>query len=368
MMIVREITRRPLRTALSALGLAATVALIILGHFGSDSLNNYLEAMYRREQRQDLTVTFARPAAPDVIGQLARMPGVVTAEGVRAVPIRVRYGHRMRDSILMGFPKASSLRRLVARGGHEVPIPEGAVLLSAKLGEILGLQIGDRPDIELREGERPTVRPVVAGFVDESVGLQIYSRDELVSELEGDLGAVSQAVLRVDPLQMASVEEHLRKSPDIIDVSDVAADVQRLRDMNGAAMDIWTAVSISLAASVIFGVVYNNARIALALRSRDLATLRVIGFSRSEISSVLLGGLAIEVLLAIPLGLWFGKNWSEFFFSQIDQETFRFQVLIEGRTYLLAVVVTLLAAAASAFWVRRSLDRLDLIGVLKTRE
>ncbi len=369
MMVLREVERRPLRTALSSFGIGGAVALIILGHFGVDSLNNYLEAMFRREQRQDLAVAFARPADPRVVTQLASMPGVITAEGIRAVPIRVRHEHRMRDSVLMGLPSQATLRRLVARAGHEVPIPDDGVLVTTALGKILGLAVGDRLEIEVLEGDRRLVRPVVAGFVDESVGLQVYARTGVVSSLEGDLGAVSSALLRVDPSLRTSVEDQLRRSPRVIDVSDVAADVQRLRDMNGAAMDIWTLVSITLAACVIFGVVYNNARIALATRSRELATLRVLGLSRAEISSILIAGLAIEVVLAIPVGLFLGRGWAELFFTRaVDQETFRFQVLIESRTYLLAALVALLAAAASALWVRRSLDRLDLIGVLKTRE
>ncbi len=369
MMVLREVERRPLRTALSAIGIGGAVALIILGHFGVDSLNNYLEAMFRREQRQDLAVAFARPADPRVVTQLASMPGVITAEGIRAVPIRVRHEHRMRDSVLMGLPSEATLRRLVARAGHEVPIPADGVLVTTALGEILGVAVGDRLEVEVLEGDRRLLRPVVAGFVDESVGLQVYARAEVVSALEGDLGAVSSALLKVDPTLRTSVEDQLRRSPRVIDVSDVAADVQRLRDMNGAAMDIWTLVSITLAACVIFGVVYNNARIALATRSRELATLRVLGLSRAEISSILIAGLAIEVVLAIPVGLFLGRGWAELFFTRaVDQETFRFQVLIESRTYLLAALVALLAAAASALWVRRSLDRLDLIGVLKTRE
>jgi putative ABC transport system permease protein len=142
-----------------------------------------------------------------------------------------------------------------------------------------------------------------------------------------------------------------------------------MRDMNGAAMDIWTTVSVLMAACVIFGVVYNNARIALATRSRELASLRVLGLSRAEISSILIAGLAIEVMLAIPVGLVLGRGWAELFFTRaVDQETFRFQVLVEGRTYALAALVALLAATTSALWVRRAIDRLDLIGVLKTRE
>jgi putative ABC transport system permease protein len=369
LMVMREIERRPLRTGLSALGISGALALVILGHFGVDSLNNYLEAMFRREQRQDLSVAFARPAAPAVIAELASLPGVITVEGVRAVPIRVHHDHRRRDSVLMGLPSEATLRRLVARGGHEVPIPADGVLVTTALGKILGIEVGDRVDVEVLEGERPRVHPVVVGFVDESVGLQLYARTDLVAGLEGDLGAVSSAMLKVDPTRLASVEDHLRRSPRIIDVSDVAADVERLRDMNGAAMDIWTVVSITLAAFVIFGVVYNDARIALAMRSRELATLRVLGLSRGEISSILIAGLAVEVLLALPLGLLAGRAWAVLFFTRaVDQETFRFQVLIEGRTYVLTAMVAVLAAAASALWVRRSLDRLDLIGVLKTRE
>jgi putative ABC transport system permease protein len=369
MMVVREIERRPLRTLLSSLGIAGAVALIILGRFGVDSLDHYLEVLFRREQRQDLAVAFARPVPPRAVGELANLPGVVKAEGVRAVPIRVRHDHRMRDSVLMGLPSEATLRRLIARSGHEVPVPADGVLATAALGKILGLVPGDRVEIEVLEGDRPRVRPVIAGFVDESVGLQIYGRADVVSGLEGDLGAVSSVLLEVDPAARASVEEQLRRSPRVIDVSDVAADVQRLRDMNGAAMDIWTLVSITLASCVVFGVVYNNARIALATRSRELASLRVLGLSRGEISSILIAGLALEVLLAIPIGLLLGRGWAELFFTRaVDQETFRFQVLVEGRTYLMAAAVTLLAAAASALWVRRSLDRLDLIGVLKTRE
>jgi putative ABC transport system permease protein len=369
MMVLREIARRPLRTALSAFGIAGAVALIIFGHFGLDSLDHYLESTFRREQRQDLAVTFTRPAAPRAIAELAALPGVITAEPVRAIPVRVRYDHRWRDSVLMGLPPAATLRRLVAHGGRAVAVPDDGVLVTTALGKILRLAPGDRLEVELLEGDHRTTHPTVAGFVDESVGLQLYGRTETVSGLAGDLGAVSSALLRVDPGRRAGVERELRRSPRVIDVSDAAADMRRLRDMNSAAMNVWTAVSIAMAACVIFGVVYNNARIALAMRSRELASLRVLGFSRGEISGILIGGLAIEVALAVPVGLAIGRAWAELFFTRaVDQETFRFQVVVDGRTYALAALVALLAAAASALWVRHSVDRLDLVGVLKTRE
>jgi putative ABC transport system permease protein len=368
-MLVREIQRRPLRTLLSSAGIAGAIALMILGHFGADSLDSYLTGTLRREQRQDLTVTFAHPVDSRVIGELDRTPGVLTAEGTHAVPVRVRHEHRARDSVLMGLPARATLRRLVAYGGGaEIAVPEGGVLVTRTLGDILGVSVGDRLDLELREGQRLLVRPVIAGFVDDAVGLFVYGRVELVAQLEREAGAVSSALLKVEPGALAAVEEHLRRSPYVIEVNDLGDDVQRLRDMNGSVMDIWTLVSVTLSACVIFGVVYNNARIALASRSRELATLRVLGLSRGEISSILIGGLAIEVGLAIPAGLLLGRAWAVHFMGEVDKETFRWAVVVAPRTYALASVVALLAAAASALWVRRSLDRLDLIGVLKTRE
>jgi putative ABC transport system permease protein len=210
---------------------------------------------------------------------------------------------------------------------------------------------------------------VVTGFLDEANGLQVYASRKLAAELSGDLDAVSSVLLRVDPSELANVERRLRRSPQVLDISDTKSDVARLREMNASFIDIWTVVSIALAASVIFGVSYNNARIALAARGRDLASLRVLGYSRREVGSVLLGSLAVEVGIAIPLGLVLGRIWAEQFMRMsLDPETFRWSAMVAPRTYLLAAAVALASALTSALWVRRSLNELDLIAVLKTRE
>jgi putative ABC transport system permease protein len=367
-MVVREVARRPLRTLFSALGIAGAIALMILGRFGLDSIDEYLAGTLRREQRQDLAVSFVRPLDTRVVGELAHLPGVLEVEGIRALPVRARHNHRTRDSALMAFPPEATLRRLVGRGGAAIPIPRDGVLVTTELAKILDLGVGDRIELELREGERATVFPVVVGLVDEPVGLFIYGATDELTRLERDQGAVSSALLTVDPRRIGAAEEQLRRMPNVIDVSDIADDARRLREMQGSMMAVWTTVSITLSACVVFGVVYNNARIALASRARELASLRVLGFSRGEISTILLGSLAIEVAIALPLGIALGHWWAVRFMSNVDRETFRFVVVVAPRTDLLAAAVAVLAALASALWVRRSLDRLDLIGVLKTRE
>jgi putative ABC transport system permease protein len=368
MMVVREIARRPLRTVLSALGIAGALSLVVLGRFGQDSLDRYLERILRAEQRQDLAVTFDRPVSPRAVGELASLPGVLQVEGIRAVAVRVRSGHRTRDAVLLGLPAGATLRRLVERTGRTVPVPPEGILVTRKLGEILALGPGDRPDVEIREGARPVVRPVVAGLLDDSVGLQLYARDALVAALEKDAGAVGMAVLAVDPRQVSGIEARLRRLPRVLDVAALEADIQRVRDMQVAVENVRNAVCVLLAVTVIFGVVYNNARIALATRARELASLRVLGFERREISTILIAGMAIELAIAIPVGLLLGRLWGQFILQSVHQEQFRWATYVAPSTYLVTAVVGLLAAAASALWVRHRVDHLDLIAVLKTRE
>jgi putative ABC transport system permease protein len=260
------------------------------------------------------------------------------------------------------------MRRLVERSGREVAVPDDGILVSQKLAEVLDLRAGDRPFVELREGARPVTRPMVAGFVDESVGLRVYAREEVVAALERDEGAIGMALLAVDPLEVSAVEERLRRMPRVIDVSDLEADLQRTRDMHASMESIRTAICIGLAVIVIFGVVYNNARIGLAMRARELASLRVLGFERHEIASILVAGMGIELAVAIPIGLLLGRAWAQLVLGSVNQEHFRWPTYVSPSTYLVAAVVGLLATAASAFWVRRRVDRLDLIAVLKTRE
>jgi putative ABC transport system permease protein len=367
-MVLREIQRRPLRTAFSSLGIAGAAALLILGRFAWDSLLHYFDATFLREQRQDLQVAFSRPLSPRAVTELGALPGVRRAEGLRAVAARVQHQHRWRESVLLGVATDATLRRLVSKDGAVSALPRDGVVVSVALAEVLGLDVGDRPELSLREGERRTVHPVVVGLLDDAVGLTMYAPRELVDSLEGDFGAVSSVLLDVEPDALATVEARLRRSPHVIDVSDVHEDMNRLLDMNAQVMDVWTAVSVLLAASVVFGVVYNNARIAAAARSRELASLRVLGFTRREVSAILLYALAVEVALALPCGVWLGGVWARWFMRSVDRESFRWQVVIAPETHLMVVVVVLLAALASALWVRRSLDRLDLIGVLKSRE
>jgi putative ABC transport system permease protein len=270
--------------------------------------------------------------------------------------------------MIIGMPVQPALRHLLDAGRTPVTLPAEGLVMTDKLAELLALRVGDEVDVDLLEGDYATRRLPLAGVIDEAFGLQAYARaDWLARELREE-PRVSAMLIRVDAAHTADVRARLKQLPEVLGVTSTEHVVARYREQTGSSMLVMTLILTLSAAAIAIGVVYNNARIALSARSRDLASLRVLGFSRAEISRVLIGGLAVEVLLAVPIGLWLGKKWGEQFMGQMDQETFRWAIVIAPRTYALATAVSLLAATAAALWVRRSLDRLDLIGVLKTRE
>jgi putative ABC transport system permease protein len=127
-------------------------------------------------------------------------------------------------------------------------------------------------------------------------------------------------------------------------------------------------VLTALAVAITFGVVYNNARVALAERAWDLASLRVLGFTRAEVSGLLLGELGAQLLLALPVGCLLGAGLSWVILQLSTSDTMQLPFVIAPRTYAFACLAVLLAGVASALIVRRRIDRLDLVAVLKTRD
>jgi putative ABC transport system permease protein len=293
---------------------------------------------------------------------------VLAAEGMRSVPVRFASGARVRDGVINGYADDAEMRTLRDRFGRPVPLPPGGVVLTDMLGTILDLEVGDTVEIHVREGARPFRRLIVTGFVDEGFGLQGHMRAEALRVFMGEEPVVSTALLRVDPREEGELDERLKAMPYVAAVTRRSDIFTQFREQSAAMIATMTLIITLFAATITVGVVYNNARVALSLRARDLASLRVLGFHRSEISAILLGEMAIQVLLALPLGIWFGTVLIDGIASTVDPETYRLPIIVTSRSYAYAALVALVASAVSALLVRRKLDRLDLIGVLKTRE
>jgi putative ABC transport system permease protein len=367
-MVLRELERRPLRALLSSAGIAMCVAVLVAGRFGTDAVEWFMAVQFELAQRDDVSVTFREPQRRAALLELDRLPGVLASEGLRSTSVRYRAGHRSRMGVLLGHPEHADLRRVLDAQGHLAALPERGVLLSSTLGQALELRVGDPLEVQPLEGAHRTERLVVGGFVDDVLGLFGHLPARTLDRMLHEEGRISQALLRIDPLLYDALMRALRTRPAVLSVTRREAITDQFREQTEGQMRFTTLILSIFAMIIASGVVYNNARIVLSSRSRDLASLRVLGFRRREISTVLLGELSVHVVLALLPGIYAGRILCHLMMAVGDTEMYRFPVVVSAHTYAFAVVVTLVASLASALLVRRRLDRLDLIAVLKSRE
>jgi putative ABC transport system permease protein len=367
-MIVRNIIRRPMRAALSVLGIALAVAILLVGRYFVDAIQYIADVQFRIVQRDDVTVTFHDALPARARYDLLHLPGILRSEPFRAVPVRLRFEHRTHRTGLMGLEPKSELHQLIDTRLNSVPVPPEGVLLTSKLAEILGVRRGDRVTVEVLEGARPVRRVPVIGTVDELVGLAAYMDARALSRLMREGSALSGAFLAIEPSAGARLYAALKRMPAVGGVSLREVMLQSFEATLAKSMGIFTTVLVVFACVIAVAMVYNAARIALSERGRELASLRVLGFTRAEVAQMLLGEQALLTLVAIPLGFLIGYQMCAALARQYQWELFRLPLFISGRSYAFASLVVLLAAVCSGVIVRHRLDRLDLVEVLKTRE
>ncbi len=367
-MVLRELERRPGRAALSALGIAFAAAIIVAGRSSLDSLDVVLAVQFGRAQSDDVTVSFARPVAQRARFDVARLPGVLFAEPQRMAGVRLRHGVRVRDAAILGVPAGAVLRAVVdARSVRWEPPAEG-LLLGRALGDRLGVRPGDTVTVEDVEGATAPREVAVAGLVDDLLGLNAYMRLDALDRLRGDGGRVTAVAVRLDPALAERFLARVKRLPGVASTSRRMAVIDFFRHETSRMSATLTLVLAAFAGIIAVGVVYNNARIALAVRSRELATLRVLGFTEAEVATVLFGEQAVVLALAIPVGLALGKGLAWMVFQGVDAELYRLPVVVSTATYGLAAGTVLAASVASAWVVRRRIGALDMVAVLKARD
>ncbi len=368
MMTVRELSRRPVRTAMSALGIAMAIAIMVTARFTRDAMDTLVDVEFETARRDDVSITFLHPVPGAAEREIAHVPGVLATESTRVVAARVRHGTAARDIALNGQRSDARLKRLVEWPPRVVPMPEHGVLLTDQLGKILGVTIGDRVTLELLEGDHASYDVTVVGFSHELFGLSAYMDLESLRALIGETDAVTGMALLVEPGHVEDVERRLEQMPTVAGISQRKDVIRRFEKQSADNTRLTTTILTLFGAAIAIAIVYNNARVALGARERDLASLRVLGFTRAEISRILLNEIAVQVALAIVPGLGLGRLLAWAIMSMSSPEMFRLPVLVSTETYAYAVLTTIAAAVVSALIVRRKLDRLDLVAVLKSRE
>ena len=367
-MIVRHLLRQRWNSALSTFGIATAAGILLVGGFMLASITHLMQMQFEVVQREDVMITFNEPASASARHEIGRLPGVLYAEAFRSVPVRFRNGHQSKRAEITGIAHGSRLRRLVDADARAVELPPHGLVLSRKLADLLSIRAGDTLRVEVLEGARPVRHIPVTGLVDELIGLGAYMDIAALNRVMREGASVSGAYLAVDAQRSGDLYAKLKSLPAVAGVAFREALLTSFQEILDRSIVTATVINIVFACIIAFGVVYNGARIALSERGTELASLRVLGFTRREVSAILLGEQAVLTLVAIPLGFAFGIVLSWVLSLKLDTEFYRMPLLFTPATFGLSLTVVLAAAIASGALVARRMNRLNLVAVLKTRE
>lgn len=367
-MMVRNLTRHPIRAAFTMLGMASATAILIVSLFTRDTMEQLIDVTYFMADRQDATVSFVEKRPREVVLQVARLPGVLAAEPYREVPVRIRNGNVERRIIISGRPADADLNRIIDTDLRRVVLPESGLAISSMLAHILGVKVTDSVEIDLLEGARRTISLPVTALVEDYFGIRGMMDDEALGRLMREAPVVTSVNLSFDQNEREAFYAAIKEMPAVSGLGLQRNSLLNFRETVALLITTMASIYTGLAAVIAFGVVYNSARISLSERARELASLRVLGFTRGEVQWILLLELALLTLVAQPPGWLMGYGLAWIMKTQLAGELMRVRGVIESSTYVLASAIVIAAAVFSAAFVRARVNRLDLVSVLKTRD
>ena len=367
-MMLRNLARHPIRAGFTTLGMALATAILVVSLFTNDTMEQLIDVTYFLADRQDATVSFIEKRAKDVVMQVARLPGVLAAEPYRDVPVRIRNGSIERRIMLSARPRDADLKRIIDVDLQPVVLPEAGLAISQMLAQILDVHVGDFVEIDLLESQRRTVSLPVTALVEDYFGIRGMIDPTALARLMREAPTVTSINVSFDPNRAEDFYQAIKRMPTVGGLALQRASLANFRQSVALLITTMASIYTGLAAIIAFGVVYNSARISLSERARELASLRVLGFTRGEVLRILLLELALLTFIAQPPGWVMGYGLAWIMKTNLAGELMRVRLVVEHSTYVFASAIVIGAALLSALVVRRRIDRLDLVAVLKTRD
>ncbi|MBM4214076.1 MAG: FtsX-like permease family protein [Gammaproteobacteria bacterium] len=367
-MLARRILRFPRRSATTVTGIALALALLIMSEHFPIAIERIISINFGTTQRMDVTLTFAEREHERVLREVARLPGVLQVEPLRTADVFLSAGSRREREAVLGISEGAMLNRIVSTDLEVIePTAEG-LTLSAGLVRKLNVRVGDDLRLEATDGRRVESQVRVVRIVQPFLGSAAYMERKALGRLLREPDRVDSAYLIIDAAFRDRLSTRLKEIPAIVGATFADNAERSLRQLfeQGAGFFAFMFLLFSLAMAA--GVALSAARVTLGEQERDLATLRVLGFRRREASWVLLGELAVLLAVALPLGLILGAALSRWMMEQFETDLFSFPFVFDLPTYARSALFIVVAVVLATLWVRRDVHRLDLVGVLKSRE
>jgi putative ABC transport system permease protein len=367
-MMARNITGHPFRAAFTMIGLALSTGILVGSLFLRGTMENLIDVTFFLADRQDATVSLVERRNASVVEDVAHLPGVVAVEPYREVPIRIRKGPLERRVMLNARPADADLSRIIDINLRPVVLPEGGLAISRWLAGRIDARAGDVVEIDLLEGQRHTISLSITTLVEDYFGMQGMMEAATLARLMREAPAVNAVNVSLDTTRLGEFYEAIKRLPAVAGLAPQRLSLVNFRKEMAVIVTTMATIYTGLAALIAFGVVYNSARISLSERARELASLRVLGFTHADVLRILLLELALLTVLAQPAGWGIGYGLAWLLKTKMEADVMRSRLVVDNATYALASVMVIAAALLSAFVVRRRLARLDLVSVLKTMD
>ena len=367
-MVLRRITRQPGRMAGAVIGIACGMGLSVAMMTIYAGFDRTIDLTFSVVDRSDVSVSFTHPVSNKTIYELRRLPGVIYAEPIRVVPAVLKNGLYSYRGAINGLTTDARLNRAIDSDLGTIEMRQDGIILASALADILHVSPGDTLTVEVREGRQPVLQVPVSGIAETLLGSPAYMDLGVLNQTLREPNRVSGAYLLIDEARTDAIYAALQGMPTVAGVSkksDARDAFQRLMNQGAGAIRYVMGV---IAFVITFGIIYNAARIAFAERSRDLASLRVIGFTTGEVGFVLLGELAVVTLIAMPIGAVLGYYLSFGIAAGFSTDLYQIPAVFSPESYGLSMLFVLGAAATSGWLVKRDIDRAELVSALKTRE
>ena len=366
--ILRQISRWPARSLFTTVGIALSVGVLIMSLQWVDSIREIIGTYFYDAQQQDITVALVDVEQKRILNEFDRLPGVLHTEPARMVSAEFYAGHRFHRGAISGVPEKAFLVPVYDNKRGALPIPNDGLVVGSTLAKKLSVKSGDLVQVNILDGRRPKLNIPVVDIIDTYIGMPAYLSLNSLNRVMKETQQVGLVNLRVDTSYQQDLYKELKKTPKVSAVMVKEGAVGTFEDTMAETILIFVSFFTMFACALAFGLVYNSTRVALSERGRELATLRVLGFYKLEISYILLGEMALFVVVSLPLGCLAGFGLAWLITALMGNELYRIPLVIYPDSYGISMSIILLAALVSAAFVQLRINRLDLIEVLKTRE
>ncbi len=360
---LRNMFRYKQRALMMLIGISCCTGLLVTAFGIHDSMIDIGDIQYTDIQKYDLEVSLHEGKNAD---ELSSVAGITDTLTLYTDHVDLKAEESLNSVNLLSFGKADNLSNYwdFHSGEDTVAMPElGEAIISPKVAEKLGLSVGD--SVELRNSDMQSGTVKVSGIFDNHIYDYIVVSEETYTELFGEAEANTVYLLCDGDIEaLASELTALKSVSGVTQLSLFGATVtDALTCLNYI---IWLVVFFS--AALAFIVIFNLTNINLAERSREIATVEVLGFYPKETESYVLKENLLLSAFAALLGLPLGKLFHLLVMSMVKIDLIHFNNVVHPLSYILAFIGTILFALIINRIMRRSIDKINMAESLKAVE